>query len=289
MTKIILILGLHVFAVLAELHCNGGDSCCDSKPNGCLVGEGDCDIDSHCAGNLVCGEDNCVGISFDRSDDCCYQPCIPGGLCPTEPVEGIVKFALKQLSGNCNQSEWAVVNFQTQVVNGYLYYFDLELPESPGCDFESGTKVCHVVVAQPVDSGPSELTIDWDQTNCTVVKIDDTGDCEAIKDAYDLIAMAAAAKGCDLTRTGDHVISLQTCSDIACTADLIGKSSSCKKPSDSGGDCKALEKMAKGLLNAKKKCERVWPTARCMIYGYVGYGGGYGDDNDDGYGSYYRR
>ena len=33
-------------------------------------------------------------------------------------------------------------------------------------------------------------------------KIDNTGDCKAIKDAYDLIAMAAAAKGCDFTFTG---------------------------------------------------------------------------------------
>ena len=35
-------------------------------------------------------------------------------------------------------------------------------------------------------------------------KIDNTGDCRAIKDAYDLIAMAAAAKGCDFTFTGKH-------------------------------------------------------------------------------------
>ena len=32
----------------------------------------------------------------------------------------------------------------------------------------------------------------------------DKEDCKAIKDAYDLISMAAAAKGCDFTRTGKH-------------------------------------------------------------------------------------
>jgi len=291
MTTLILILSLLVFPVFGQDYCNGGDSCCDSKPDGCLEGEGDCDTDSHCAGDLVCGKDNCVGEGFDKSDDCCYQPCIPGGLCPTEPVEGIVEYAFYQLSENCHQGKWAVKNFQTQVVAGYLYYFDLELPEAPGCDFEAATKVCHVVVFQPVDSGPSELTIA--QTNCTGSTGEngetacegqglnqdqcqavgccywedgqcwsavgnepcDSGsggkkqDCMAMKDAYDLISMAAAAKGCDFTRTGDPVISLQTCFAISCTADLLRKSSSCKRPSDSAGDCKALENMAKGLLN----------------------------------------
>ena len=57
----------------------GGDSCCTgSKP--CGEGEGDCDYDSECAGNLVCGLDNCrrgplrhIG-SFDDTDDCCQRP-----------------------------------------------------------------------------------------------------------------------------------------------------------------------------------------------------------------------
>jgi len=55
---------------------NSWNGCCtDSKP--CTVGEGDCDVDSHCAGNLVCKHDNCR--SFDSrwshwSMDCCAQP-----------------------------------------------------------------------------------------------------------------------------------------------------------------------------------------------------------------------
>ena len=36
------------------------------------LGEGDCDSDSSCAGNLKCGTDNCVGEFFDATDDCCY-------------------------------------------------------------------------------------------------------------------------------------------------------------------------------------------------------------------------
>ena len=36
------------------------------------MGEGDCDHDDDCAGNLLCGDNNCVGLTFDGSDDCCY-------------------------------------------------------------------------------------------------------------------------------------------------------------------------------------------------------------------------
>ena len=54
---------------LGENTCCGGDSCCDTKPGGCLVGEGDCDNDSHCKGDLVCGKDNCGGVTgYDGLD-----------------------------------------------------------------------------------------------------------------------------------------------------------------------------------------------------------------------------
>merc|ERR1711890_22192 len=58
--------------------CDGGDSCC---VNGiCGEGEGDCDSNSDCNSNLVCGKDNCkTGFPGDRSsfedtDDCCMVP-----------------------------------------------------------------------------------------------------------------------------------------------------------------------------------------------------------------------
>jgi len=57
--------------------CYGDDSCCDSRPDGCPEGEGDCDMDSHCAGELVCGEDNCNGSGFDSTDDCCKNATKP--------------------------------------------------------------------------------------------------------------------------------------------------------------------------------------------------------------------
>ena len=38
------------------------------------MGEGDCDLDNDCKGNLVCGSNNCAGSTFDSTDDCCTDP-----------------------------------------------------------------------------------------------------------------------------------------------------------------------------------------------------------------------
>ena len=51
------------------LACTGGDDCCNGE---CGVGEGDCDHNDDCAGNLLCGSNNCIGLTFEGSDDCCY-------------------------------------------------------------------------------------------------------------------------------------------------------------------------------------------------------------------------
>ena len=50
--------------------CNGGNDCCTSS-NQCGINEGDCDSDNECKVNLVCGRNNCVGDTFDSTDDCC--------------------------------------------------------------------------------------------------------------------------------------------------------------------------------------------------------------------------
>ncbi len=50
--------------------CTGGDSCC-TEEYPCGEGEGDCDNDDHCEGDLVCGKNNCVGDTFEDADDCC--------------------------------------------------------------------------------------------------------------------------------------------------------------------------------------------------------------------------
>ena len=55
--------------------CNGGDSCC-SADNPCKEGAGDCDVHQDCAGELLCGQNNCDlnNPGFDSNDDCCYWP-----------------------------------------------------------------------------------------------------------------------------------------------------------------------------------------------------------------------
>ena len=71
---------LHNISVYPGTHgCVGGDDCCSDELQ-CDIGEGDCDQDSHCKGDLVCGDNNCqtnslnFGLpteSFDYDDDCC--------------------------------------------------------------------------------------------------------------------------------------------------------------------------------------------------------------------------
>ena len=69
-----LILNILNFNLSLEGKCNsGGDwSCCNSNYK-CPVGEGDCDYNSDCIGDLVCGTDNC-GAGFLAGMDCCEEP-----------------------------------------------------------------------------------------------------------------------------------------------------------------------------------------------------------------------
>eukprot|EP00961_Rhodomonas_salina_P238356 3221588-Rhodomonas_salina.1 len=48
------------------------NQCCTQRGN-CQVGEGDCDYDDECAGNLKCGSDNCP-VGSQKDWDCCYDP-----------------------------------------------------------------------------------------------------------------------------------------------------------------------------------------------------------------------
>ena len=51
---------------LTDWRCCSGEQPCDR-------GEGDCDEDSHCAGNFVCGSNNCkrFGEHWRNNVDCC--------------------------------------------------------------------------------------------------------------------------------------------------------------------------------------------------------------------------
>jgi len=85
----VILVSVLVLTVRVQSRCNGGDSCC--KYGNCHEGEGDCDLDSDCYGNLRCGTDNCRNTwwtgdrsSFDSTDDCCVTDAgyilVTGGL-----------------------------------------------------------------------------------------------------------------------------------------------------------------------------------------------------------------
>ena len=52
------------------LRCNGIDNGCCTINDPCKLGDGDCDRDVECAGQLVCGNDNCP---WGDQDDCCRE------------------------------------------------------------------------------------------------------------------------------------------------------------------------------------------------------------------------
>ena len=54
-------------------------NCIDLNPSSVdsnILGEGDCDTDTDCAGTLVCGNDNCIDTNPDAliANDCCMSP-----------------------------------------------------------------------------------------------------------------------------------------------------------------------------------------------------------------------
>ena len=44
-----------------------------TKDNPCGEGEGDCNLDEDCIGTLRCGTDNCSGLEYENTDDCCQS------------------------------------------------------------------------------------------------------------------------------------------------------------------------------------------------------------------------
>ena len=71
--------------------CDGGDACCTSRPEKCGIDEGDCDDDAECAGNLICGQNNCGGRpGFDDTDDCCEIGNVKFFIFPPKMAKGRV-------------------------------------------------------------------------------------------------------------------------------------------------------------------------------------------------------
>ena len=70
------------FSPLEDWECYGGSACCTHRAQhgfACGEGDGDCDNDNECAGDLVCVENNCnVGPDnwYAHTSDCCISPSI---------------------------------------------------------------------------------------------------------------------------------------------------------------------------------------------------------------------
>ena len=58
-----------VAAVVTDCNPVNNDWGCCTSSNPCGLGEGDCDNDDQCAGDLVCGTDNCAAGAWYM--DCC--------------------------------------------------------------------------------------------------------------------------------------------------------------------------------------------------------------------------
>ena len=70
-------------------------SCCsDAAP--CAINEGDCDENSDCQGNLICGKDNCQP-PFPLSADCCELPLVTNPF--SKKILVAIVYKIKHKSG----------------------------------------------------------------------------------------------------------------------------------------------------------------------------------------------
>jgi len=64
--------GCDLASLEADGWVDGGWYCCTSS-NLCGADEGDCDVDSECAGSLICGTNNCPSGFYYSGFDCCKR------------------------------------------------------------------------------------------------------------------------------------------------------------------------------------------------------------------------
>jgi len=96
-------------------------------------------------------------------------PAVPGSCpgCPadTDVNEEIVNFVYSELSlGDCQKEAIRVENFQSQVVAGIRYKFDLVAAPGSASDGECGVESCHVEVYNVPWMDTTEIL--WDATSC---------------------------------------------------------------------------------------------------------------------------
>ena len=87
----------------------GGESCCTSG-NLCGQGEGGCEFDDECFGDLKCGSDKCdTSLGFPANYSCCYDP--TNSTCTSSQFDckakGCKNPESKQCKGTCIPKHWA--------------------------------------------------------------------------------------------------------------------------------------------------------------------------------------
>ena len=115
-----------------DVTCDGSQSdmwsCCSSSSL-CGEGEGDCDSDTHCFGNLKCGSDNCIGFESSTAD-CCYLPTtIPPLSCDNNVLAPSGNITSPQWPNDYplnNDQCWNITCDQNQIVEISFQSFDLE-------------------------------------------------------------------------------------------------------------------------------------------------------------------
>ena len=60
-----------IIVVITIGRCNGQDEGCCTEDTPCEEGEGDCDNNDQCIGDLLCGDNTCP---WGDRDDCCVAP-----------------------------------------------------------------------------------------------------------------------------------------------------------------------------------------------------------------------
>jgi len=111
-------------------------SCCNSS-NLCDIDEGDCDADSDCDGDLICGSNNCAS-PFPDTHDCCTRACsnyissvssgkMTWGTLTVEFSEDVTSWTM-EVTFDTELWNAALINFSNAVTNlncsGYTCTFD---------------------------------------------------------------------------------------------------------------------------------------------------------------------
>ena len=122
--------------------------CCTAE-NPCFAGEGDCDQNEDCAGELVCGKGNCpeetfTARHFGRKPDCCEQPAAPEPEAKPAPVteaatEAPTTEPEPKTKASCNPATWEKFTFQCCTPDSPCYAGEGDCDRDEDC---AGELVC---------------------------------------------------------------------------------------------------------------------------------------------------